>query len=643
MAFTPGTWNKLPSNCSRSYSLTFQRCAAYGSVSFNACLDWVTNATRTCINWATQALQTCIQWASQTTQSCAQWAQQSSSSCCSWWPCSWACDVIVTVISWVCAVVAIIVTVFCAVFVVVVIVVCVLFLIIVTVACAIWAVLVYIFCALWSIVSIVFCISNADGGTAFLLTDGSIMMQERFSAFGQSVAVRRWWKLTPDGSGSYANGSWSRLADSNQDRLYFASAVLADGRVIVCGGEYSDASGSFSQDDTNTCEIYDPVANSWSTLSPPPSTANPAVTWTNIGDSPCTVLPDGTFLMASFTNTDVAKFNPATNSWSTLSARTVSAASEESFVLMPDNTIASVSCNNPTQTIVYTIATDTWANGNTLPTDITAPIPSAVNEIGPGLLRYDGTAFWVGGNQHTAIYAPGARVQWTNGPDIPSPDGGKTQLGTIDGPAAILPNGNILAGAGPLSNPGNFNSPVSYFEYDGTVFNPTSAPPNNNCATYVTRLLLLPTGDIFFAREDDSSFYAYHSDAAAPQDSFRPAIQTCPGSFAPGDTIQVSGTQFNGLSQATAYGDDSQTATNYPLVRLQDGAGGVRYCRTFNHSAVGPGGTVASMGVATGALVVTTNAAIPSDLAPGNYNLEVVANGIASQPFAVTVTKGGGR
>jgi hypothetical protein len=48
------------------------------------------------------------------------------------------------------------------------------------------------------------------------------------------------------------------------------------------------------------------------------------------------------------------------------------------------------------------------------------------------------------------------------------------------------------------------------------------------------------------------------------------------------------------------------------------------------------------MGVATGALVVTTNAAIPSDVAPGNYNIEVVANGIASQPFAVTVQQNDG-
>jgi hypothetical protein len=36
------------------------------------------------------------------------------------------------------------------------------------------------------------------------------------------------------------------------------------------------------------------------------------------------------------------------------------------------------------------------------------------------------------------------------------------------------------------------------------------------------------------------------------------------------------------------------------------------------------------MGVATGVLVVTTHAAIASDLAPGTYILEVVANSIAS-------------
>jgi hypothetical protein len=42
----------------------------------------------------------------------------------------------------------------------------------------------------------------------------------------------------------------------------------------------------------------------------------------------------------------------------------------------------------------------------------------------------------------------------------------------------------------------------------------------------VTRLLLLPNGDIMFSREDDSSFFAYRPAAATPQNSFLPVIGT---------------------------------------------------------------------------------------------------------------------
>src|SRR3954468_14308744 len=97
---------------------------------------------------------------------------------------------------------------------------------------------------------------------------------------------------------------------------------------------------------------------------------------------------------------------------------------------------------------------------------------------------------------------------------------------------------------------------------------------------------------------------------AQPQDIWRPVIQTCPATFQPGTTIQISGTQFNGLSQAVGYGDDCQAATNYPLVRIVNKqTGRVRYCRTFNHS---------SMGVATGSAVITTNVDIPADIDDGD-------------------------
>jgi len=40
----------------------------------------------------------------------------------------------------------------------------------------------------------------------------------------------------------------------------------------------------------------------------------------------------------------------------------------------------------------------------------------------------------------------------------------------------------------------------------------------------------------------------------------------------------ISGTQFNGLTQATAYGDDFQNATNHPLVRIVHTNGGHIFC-----------------------------------------------------------------
>src|SRR5215471_3882578 len=112
---------------------------------------------------------------------------------------------------------------------------------------------------------------NFNASTMLLLTDGTVMCHE--------LDTKHWHKLTPDGSGStsperaYINGSWSRLADFNDDPnltavqggptyapRFFASAVLADGTVFVGGGEFNNiaVTGNKAQD-VNTVELYDPV------------------------------------------------------------------------------------------------------------------------------------------------------------------------------------------------------------------------------------------------------------------------------------------------------------------------------------------------------------------------------------------------
>ncbi len=71
-------------------------------------------------------------------------------------------------------------------------------------------------------------------GVMLLLTDGTVICANSSGA-GYGTG---WDKLTPDIHGSYANGTWTRIASMNYDRTAFASQVLPSGKVWVAGGEY---------------------------------------------------------------------------------------------------------------------------------------------------------------------------------------------------------------------------------------------------------------------------------------------------------------------------------------------------------------------------------------------------------------------
>ena len=68
-------------------------------------------------------------------------------------------------------------------------------------------------------------------------------------------------------------------------------------------------------------------------------------------------------------------------------------------------------------------------------------------------------------------------------------------------------------------------------------------------------------------------------------------------------------------------------ATNYPIVRLTSGTN-VYYARTSNWN---------STGVARGNKSDTTTLTLPAALPSGTYSVEVVANGIASNPVTVSL------
>jgi Bacterial Ig-like domain (group 3) len=185
----------------------------------------------------------------------------------------------------------------------------------------------------------------------------------------------------------------------------------------------------------------------------------------------------------------------------------------------------------------------------------------------------------------------------------------------------------VLFGA----SPGASGSGLKYFEFDGTSLTGVPAPALAlSDATSFTSLLVLPSGQVMFV--DGSTTVQLYTPAGSPtyNPAWAPTISVVPLSISNATTYQIFGTQFNGLNQGTAYGDESQNATNYPLVRITNNATGhVFYAKTHDHS---------TMGVATGTTTVFTNFDVPAKIEAGDSTIQVVANGVPSAAVAITVS-----
>jgi Kelch motif protein len=456
-----------------------------------------------------------------------------------------------------------------------------------------------------------------DASTMLLLTDGTVMCHDEGAA---ATGTANWWKLVPDAFGDYRNGTWFQLASGPNSPLFFASAVLKDGRVFVAGGEYN---GTNATADLLAAEIYDPLTNLWTTLPTPPG-------WTQIGDASCCVLPDGRVFLGAIEDNRTAIYDPVSNVWTSAARKLNATSNEETWTLLPDGTILTVDCFGHPQTEKYLIASDTWINVGNTPTDL---VEDASKEIGPALLLPDGRVFAIGSTTHTALYTmpvvPTDPGVWVDGPPFPAQQPGQT-LGAKDAPACLLPNGRVLCVAGPVTGQANdYLAPTYFFEFDPYTHTLTAvaAPPNNGNAPFNGRMLLLPTGQVLYA--NGSTDIEIYTPDGAPNPSWQPVITTCPNTLMVGRTYTLQGQQLNGLSQAVSYGDDASMATNYPLVRFQSrGSGKIWYCRTEGHS---------SMGVATGTTLHATNFTVPQNADAGLADLVVVANGIPSSPLAVTI------
>jgi hypothetical protein len=513
----------------------------------------------------------------------------------------------------------------------------------------------------------------------FLLTDGTILFQG-----GLLIDFYRW---KPDNTGSYVNGTLFPAAALPPNYVPDATSggVLADGRVLLIGGEYTlQSNNSLTFDLTNKMAVYDPKADTWTMVAPPHG-------WDFIGDSPWTTLANGHFMLGNKLTKQVAELDPKTLTWTEVSSFAKDDVfAEEGLTLLPDGSVLTVNMTdrgkaqrfipNPDPsksrwddtppTPVILPATDINAVKN-IPFDNGTKVYHPPGEIGPAILRPDGTVFNTGANcnvkgpktdpnacviyqpiAHTAIYDTKTNT-WTAGPDLPHPAPGAEEGGG-DTFANLLPDGNVLfqtnsspglhdplaranarytairngtmhlisaeAEAPQQSCPPSFQ--YKFYVFDGSTI--TNIPKLTTCGQPST--LLLPNGQVMLG----TSPLEIYTPSGTFQNAWRPVItKFIFSTIDAGGNYQIFGTQFNGLGQPNAFGDEFTVAGNFPMVRITNKASGhVRYAHTYNFS---------TMGVATGSTIVSTWFHVPTNAEAGDSTLEVVANGIPSLPMGVTV------
>ena len=520
-----------------------------------------------------------------------------------------------------------------------------------------------------------------------LMIDGTVIVHVDSTA--------QWLRLTPDINGNYETGKWSTAGKMPAEATFgdpslstptpyaprfFLSEVLPDGNVIVSGGEY------IYQTATNECIIvsmgmtmivkgycpnrgigatlYDFNAGGWRAIAPPTG-------WASIGDSPSTVLDDGTYMLSSCCDDPpvAALFDESHFTYSSTGSKKFDVYDEEGWSNLPNGKVLTVDAyvflkcpGGGFNSEIYDPGTGNWSSAGNVTAqladcDYGQPFPS--NEMGPTQLRPDGTVVAFGGTSsetaHTSIY-DSTTAAWGTGPDLPIVSDAfytNAPYTLADAPAALLPDGNILFAA----SPGNwtfseqFPCPTHFFEMafgtntitqvadnddnaNNTMGNPLRCMPSvkfSGLNSYQWNFLVLPTGQVLATETDTPNVWIY-TNPGTPNPAWAPVIDSYPATVTAAQTYQLSGTQFNGLSQGANYGDDVQANTNYPLVRIvNNSTGHVFYQPTW-------GGNTRSMkpGVATTVNFTVTGAmAAANEL--GASTLYIVANGIESNGVVIVV------
>jgi hypothetical protein len=412
---------------------------------------------------------------------------------------------------------------------------------------------------------------------------------------------------------SIAANSWSFAANKfyNDRSDEEGWTKLPDNTVLTYDLFQSVAAG------TGFAELYDPNSGAWSSISPAHGTANgtlPVLSSSALGFElgPVLRLQDGRVFVIG-ANNHTALYTPSTNTWAAgpdiFGTLSNAFGTINSAAFGADDAPAALMPNGHVLLAADAGAAAVTSSGNTTTgSSIITNIPS------------------------TAGFQTGWAVTQANGglPVIPA----NTIITTVDSATQIhiSRNANVTSTGLGLVFGGVFSRPTQLFDFDpgaGTIspVSPVSGDPAlPSIPSYLTRMLVLPTGQVLFS--DSGNQLWVYTPGGAPNPSLRPVLNNV--TYNGSGVFTLTGQQLNGQSNGSAYGDDVESDENYPIVRLVNSTGSVYYCRTTNWSSTAVGG---------GSTPQTVNFTLHAAVTPGNYALVLSGAGISSFPLAVNITQ----
>ena len=190
--------------------------------------------------------------------------------------------------------------------------------------------------------------------------------------------------------------------------------------------------------------------------------------------------------------------------------------------------------------------------------------------------------------------------------------------------ATLLPNGKVLVAGG--AGPGYLASAELYDPAAGT-FATTGAMATAREQHTAT---LLPNGKVHVAGGQGASGFLASAElydvGDGYLDSARPVLTSVPASATAGTTLTLAGSNLTGYGEGSGGQSSSNSATNYPLVRLiRIDNGQLIYATTTDTSG------------AWQATSTTLTVQLPTTLPPGSYMLFVVTNAIPSLGQSIVI------